>query len=253
MSKLRRNIQDQRVLNLIRKYLNTGVDIDIRRVEGVPQGSPLSPLLSNIYLHMLDTELTKRGHKFVRYADDCQIFVKSSMAATRVMQSISRYLNIKLKLRINNQKSKIRKDCEFLGYVIDGESLKISGKNLKEFKYSIRKITRRAGGNNLYAVINKLNKIINGWYEYFKYQTDKKLFSKLDSWIRRRMRMYQFCALKTGKRRLEEFMKVRMPYEKAYKYAYTFSGPWRTSAGQGMCTALSNKRLKAMGLPTLKR
>jgi RNA-directed DNA polymerase len=253
MSKLRRNIKDQRVLDLIRKYLNTGVELDTVREEGVPQGSPLSPLLSNIYLHMLDTELTRRKLKFVRYADDCQIFVGSAEAAERVMKSVSSYLETKLKLRINRNKSRTGTICDFLGYTITAKELKISKDSLKQFKYSIRKATRRAGGRDLRTVVSRLKKLINGWYEYFKYQSDKKLFKQLDRWIRRRLRAYQFRAMKTGKRRLEEFLKAGLPYETAYRFAHTFSGPWKTSVGHGMSAALSNNYLKAIGLVSLER
>jgi RNA-directed DNA polymerase len=253
MSKLARNIRDQRVLDLIRKYLNAGISLEREEREGVPQGSPLSPLLSNVYLHMLDCELERRKHKFVRYADDCRIFVRSLKAAERVMQSISRFLEIKLKLRVNQQKSRIDNKCHFLGYVITRKRLDISAANLRDFKYNIRMKTRRSRGISLQYLIQSLKPLINGWYEYFKYQSDKGLFKKLDSWIRRRLRAHQFCALKTGKNRLKEFTKAGLDYDTAYRFAYTFSGPWRTSIGNGMCAAMSNNYLKAIGLPDLYR
>lgn len=253
MSKLYENIKDRRVTDLIRKYLNAGLTIVKEEKEGVPQGSPLSPLLSNIYLHMLDKELSKRGHYFVRYADDCQIFVKSPKAAERVMDSISKFLEQKLKLKVNQEKSRIDTECHFLGYVITAKHLYVSSNSLKKFKHDIRMKTKRSRGIKLIYLIQDLKKLINGWYEYFKYQSQKDLFKRLDGWIRRRLRVHQFCALKTGKNRLKEFLRAGLDYDSAYRFAYTFSGPWKTSAGRAMAAALSNNYLKAMGVPDLKR
>jgi group II intron reverse transcriptase/maturase len=253
MSKLKRNIKDQRVLNLIRKYLNAGMNLNDEERVGVPQGSPLSPLLSNIYLHMLDSELEERGHIFVRYADDCQIFVRSEMAAQRVMKSISKFLEAKLKLKINQQKSRIGEDCKFLGYIITDSELKISQNSLKKFKYNIRRLTRKAGGRRLTCVLRDLKPVINGWYEYFKYQTDLILFDKLDKWIRRRLRSYEFRAMKTGANRLKKFLECNLSYDDAYKCAYTNSGPWKTSLAIGMSKLLNNNYLKKLGLVSLVR
>jgi RNA-directed DNA polymerase len=253
MSKLKRNIKDQRVLNLIRKYLNAGMNLNEDERVGVPQGSPLSPLLSNIYLHMLDSELEKRGHIFVRYADDCQIFVRSEMAAQRVMKSISKFLEAKLKLKINQQKSRIGEDCKFLGYIITDSELKISQNSLKKFKYNIKRLTRKAGGRRLTSVLRDLKPVINGWYEYFKYQTDLVLFDKLDKWIRRRLRSYEFRAMKTGANRLKKFLECKLSYDDAYKCAYTNSGPWKTSLAIGMSKLLNNNYLKKLGLVSLVR
>lgn len=253
MSKLARNIKDQRVLDIIRKYLNAGIMLDGEDGRGVPQGSPLSPLLSNIYLHMLDTELNKRGHHFVRYADDCQIFVKSQKAAERVMNSISKFLKQKLKLKVNQEKSKIGSKCQFLGYEITAKKLSVSTSSLKKFKYKIRMQTKRTRGIKLIYLIHGLKPLINGWFEYFKYHSDQKLFKELDRWIKRRLRVHQFISLKTGKNRLKEFLKAGLDYDTAYRFAYTFSGPWKTSAGRAMCSALSSNYLQKLGLPELYR
>ena len=176
MTKLREMISDQRVLDLIRKFLNSGIDLE--GGSGVPQGSPISPLLSNIYLDELDKELEKRGHKFVRYADDCRIFVKSIKASERVMASISHYLRSRMKLKINETKSNISQATNILGFVITDERILVSESNIKRFKDKVRQMTKIRGGKSLKEVIGSLKVVIKGWYEYFRIQEDKWLFSR---------------------------------------------------------------------------
>lgn len=252
MSKLKSMIGDQRVLNLIRKYLNSGI-LNEMGGEGVPQGSPLSPLLSNIYLDELDKELEKRGHKFVRYADDCKIFVKSQKSADRVKASISRYLSRKMKLKINEAKSNIGKTSYILGFIINKDQIKVSAENIKKFKDKIRKIAKIKGGKSMTQVIKQLKDQINGWYEYFKIQEIKNLFQSLDGWIRRRIRAIYYKQLKNGTTRLAEFLKNGISYDRAYRCAYSSKKAWQVSRFDVMQQILSNKILKGMGLVSLMR
>ncbi len=251
MTKLRGMISDQRVLDLIRKFLNSGIDIE--GGDGVPQGSPISPLLSNIYLDELDKELEERGHKFVRYADDCSIFVRSKKAAERVMENISHYLLGKMKLKVNKTKSNIGPTANLLGFVITDEKIKVSESNIKKFKDKVRQLTPIRGGRSLVEVIRSLKLFINGWYEYFKIQEHKDLFKSLDGWIRRRLRAIYYNQLKNGRTRLVEFMKRGIKYERAYKYAYSSKKAWHSSRSDVMQEILNNNKLKGMGLVSLAR
>lgn len=249
MSKLKDKIQDQRVLDLIRRYLNSGVAIE----KGVPQGSPLSPLLANIYLDELDRELEKRGHKFVRYADDIKIMKKKQKAAIRVMSSIKKYLREKLHLNTNEAKSKIGKECEFLGYKVTCKGYEVTVGNIQKFKEKIRAITKIRGGKSLDTMIKELKPLINGWYEYFKLQNSKSLFKTLDGWTRRRLRACYWLQLKHGYRRLGEFIKQGIKYDRAYKCAYSSRGAWFNSRGDVIQHTLNNNKLKGMGLVCLSR
>ncbi len=197
MSRLSKKIGDKRLLHLIRRYLQSGImvgGVNLVRTKGTPQGSPLSPLLSNIVLDELDKELEKRGHCFVRYADDFSIFVRSQRAGERVKESISAYLTTKLKLKVNQEKSVC---CEsgqtkFLGHTIlnDG-TLTIADASVKRLKTKVRAITKRNRGRSLEQVVSELTPILRGWLNYFKYASCKKLLRNLDAWIRRKLRCYR--------------------------------------------------------------
>ena len=199
MGKLRKDIQDKRVLKLIRAYLNAGVMEDgvVRTSEeGTPQGGPLSPLLSNIVLDDFDSELEKRGHKFVRYADDCNIYVKTPRAGERVMKSVKEFIEKKLKLKVNEKKSKVDKPAKrkFLGYSFfekNGEAMRrIARESIERFKERVRGITRPTRRIKFIDLIRELKLYLTGWKNYFKYSDSKTTLRGLDEWVRHRIRSF---------------------------------------------------------------
>jgi group II intron reverse transcriptase/maturase len=197
MQQLSEKIKDKALLLLIRRYLQSGVmvgGVSTVRLKGTPQGSPLSPLLSNIVLDELDKELERRGHRFVRYADDFSIFVRSQRASERVKESISLYLTERLKLKVNQEKSICcqSNETKFLGYTILKEgTLVVATSSEKRLKNKVRLITKRNRGKSLIQVISELNPILRGWLNYFKYASCKRLLRNLDAWIRRKLRCYR--------------------------------------------------------------
>jgi RNA-directed DNA polymerase len=204
MSRLARKIGDKRVLSLIRRFLEAGMMQDgvvIEREEGTPQGSPLSPLLANVLLDELDKELEARGHRFCRYADDCNIYVRSEAAGQRVLTSVTEWIESKLKLRVNRQKSASgrTRDRKFLGYRLIGSIVTPAKANIKRFKDKVRKITKRKRGRSSKQVIAELNALIRGWVNYFSLTSMKGLMRELDGWIRRRMRALVLKHLKKPK------------------------------------------------------
>ena len=257
MYQLSLTIGDKRLLGLIRKYLQSGILIDgvvSQRTEGTPQGSPLSPLLSNIVLDELDKELERRGHKFVRYADDCNIYVRSQEAGERVMKSISNFIESKLKLIVNKEKSQV---CEvnqtkFLGYTIQKDgNLSIATKSIDRFKEKVRSITKRNRGIKFEQVIAELTPVMRGWLNYFHHARCKSLLKKLDSWIRRKLRCYR---LKQCKRTitLQQFLKSRgVDTWHSWTLALSGVGYWRKSGCPQAHQALSNKWFNEVGLYNL--
>ena len=214
MSRIARKIKDKRVLHLIRLYLQAGAmigGIESPREEGTPQGSPLSPLLSNIYLDEFDKELEKRGHTFCRYADDCNIYVRSEKAGLRVMKSIQDFLKKKLKLNVNGAKSKVGKTGgrKFLGFTIEKRMgttrIRIATKAISRFKDKIRYICQRGRGRKMEETINKdLKPVLRGWINYFKLTDAETMLGKLDSWIRRKLRKIIWEQLKRRFTRAKE-------------------------------------------------
>ena len=247
MSKLFSIIKDQRVLDLIRKYLNTGLSL-----QGVPQGGPLSPLLSNLYLDDLDKELTRRRLSFVRYADDVVIFVNTERVAKKVFNGVKKYLNTKLKLHINEGKSEIGKSIKFLGFDITKKYLQVNLDSIKAFKNKIRECTKIRGGKSMEQILRELKPVIRGWGNYFAPQTSRLTFKRLDKWIRRRVRACRYGQLKNGKTRLSAFLETGIKYDRAYRCAYSSRGIWHASRGDVMQEVLSNKRLKGIGLISLE-
>lgn len=257
MYRLSTTIGDKTLLGLIRKYLQSGIMVDgvlSQRTEGTPQGSPLSPLLSNIVLDELDKELERRGLKFVRYADDCNIYVRSLKAGERVMESVRNFIETKLKLLVNKEKSQV---CEvnhtiFLGYTIQKDGiLNIAKKSVERFKEKIRKITKRNRGVKLEQVIAELIPVMRGWLNYFHRARCKSLLKNLDSWIRRKLRCYR---LKQCKRviTLQQFLKSRgVDTWLSWILALSGKGHWRKSGCPQMHQALSNKWFDEAGLYNL--
>jgi len=255
-----RKIKDKRVLKLIRKYLNSGVMLkgtQVKTEEGAPQGGPLSPLLSNILLDELDKELERRGHKFCRYADDCNIYVKSKRAGERVLESITKFLKQKLKLKVNREKSAVSSPTrrKFLGYSFyysKGEvRFRVHDKSYKRLNDKIRKVTNRNISMNFKDRLKKLKEIIVGWVNYFKIADMKNKLKGLDEWIRRRLRA---CIWKTWKRvktRFRNLVKLKVPRHKAWEYANTRKGYWRISKSPILNKTITNQRLTNYGFTSL--
>ena len=261
MGKLAKDIQDKRLLLLIRRYLNAGIMLNgcrVRSEEGTPQGGPLSPLLSNIVLHELDEELENRGHKFVRYADDCNIYVRSKRAGERVMESIRKFVESDLKLKVNLKKSAVDRPWKrtFLGisFLWDYEKrIRISGENLRRFKRRIRQLTNKSWGISMEERLKKLKSYLIGWINYFRMIQTPSVFETLDGWIRRRLRacfLKQWKKPKTVKRNL---IKLGLTIDKAARIAYSRKGTWRLSITQQIHYVLGLKFWDKIGLISLRK
>lgn len=258
MAALSRDIGDKRVLHLIRRFLTAGImegGLVSVRTEGTPQGSPLSPLLSNIVLHELDEELTRRGHKFVRYADDQNIYVKSESAGKRVMASVTRFVTKRLQLKVNESKSAVDRPWKrkLLGYTFTakGSRRKVSAQAIERFKSKVRNITRRTGGKSVKQVVGKLQQLIRGWRAYFGLAEVSRDFKLLDSWIRRKLR----CLIwkQWGKARYRELKRRGVRTYTAWVTTKSGRGPWRLSNSPAVLQALPAKVLSSLGLPTLSK
>lgn len=257
MSLVLMRIKDRRVVTLIHRYLKAGVLIGENyheTPEGTPQGGPLSPLLANLLLDKLDKELECRKHHFVRYADDCNIYVKSARSGRRVMAGITEYLKGKLKLSVNEAKSAVDRPWKraFLGFTFTRRRpnrRKTSNKALKRFKEEIRRITRRTRGVTLMKVVKDLKSYLTGWKLYFGFSEAKSVFQGLDSWIRRRLRCYIWKQWgRAGYRRLVEHGVTR---DLAWFTAKSAHGPWRISQSPALSFALPKKYFVGLGLPLL--
>jgi len=257
MSKLAMKIGDARVLMLIRRYLQAGMMSDglmQPRTEGAPQGGPLSPLLSNILLTDLDRELERRGHAFCRYADDCNIYVSSLAAGQRVMESVVRFLEEKLRLRVNRGKSAVAKvgERKFLGHrlLLNGK-LGISPKSIQRAKEKIRKITSRVGGNSLAQVIVALNLFLIGWITYYRYAACRFELQCLDEWIRRRLRSLRLKQRKRGKSIARFLRRLGVSPSQAAKLGSSGKGPWRLAKTRQLNAPMSVKWFHQQGLQSL--
>ena len=255
MALLARRITDKGLLGLIRQILRGGIlDEGLQTVLGVPQGGPLSPLLSNVVLDELDQELERRGHRFCRYADDCNIFVRTERAAERVLASITDYVEGRLLLRVNRRKSAIGRSEErtFLGHVITRKGLKLADKSLKRFKARIREITSRNRGVSLGQVIAELNRYTQGWVGYFRYAQCRWVLRELDSWIRRKLRCYRLkqCNRVNAVRRFLQGLGVSR--SAAWRLARSGKGWWRKSISPPAYWAMTNKWFKEQGLAGLE-
>jgi RNA-directed DNA polymerase len=256
MHRLWKRIQDKRLLRLIRAYLKAGLmlgGVTSIRTEGMPQGGPLSPLLSNILLDDLDKELEKRGHKHLRYADDCNIYVKSKAAGERVLKSISRYVEGRLKLRINVEKSAVARPWErkFLGYSVTRHKeakLKVSTSSIKRLKDKLKDIFRRGRGCAVSTAIKQLSPIIRGWISYFKCSEVKGVFEELDGWLRRKIRVLYWRRWKKPKTRERKLKQLGIEAERAWKSANNGRGPWWNAGASHMNHAIPTRYLRNLGL-----
>jgi len=259
MQKLSAKIDDGRVLRLIRRYLQAGMMADgivSPRTEGTPQGGPLSPLLSNILLTELDRELERRGHTFCRYADDCNIYVRSWQAGERIMASITRFLVEKLKLTVNATKSAVASPWKrtFLGYSLTwhkAPKLRIAPTSLKRLKDKIRDVLQGARGRNLKKVISELNPILRGWMAYYKLTETKRALEELDGWIRHKLRCSLWRQWKRPYTRAKNLMKAGLTEERASRSAFNQRGPWWNSGASHMNQAFPKSFFDRLGLVSL--
>ena len=259
MSRVARKVRDERVLKLIRRYLEAGLMADgivSTRTEGTPQGGPLSPLLSNILLTDLDRELERRGHKFCRYADDCNIYVRSEMAGRRAMTAITDYLERSLKLRVNREKSAVARpwDRKFLGYSFTWHKrarLKIAEGSLKRLKDRVREIVVGNASRNLAGTISELNPALRGWMSYFRLTEVKGVLQDLDGWIRRKLRCLLWRQWKRPTTRNRKMQARGLDGTRAWKSASNGRGPWWNAGASHMNAAYPKSYFDALGLVSL--
>jgi RNA-directed DNA polymerase len=257
MARLARHVSDKRLLRIVRRFLEAGMMWDgvcAERYEGMPQGGPLSPLLANLLLDDLDKELERRGHHFCRYADDCNIYVGTQKAGERVMASVTRFLEEKLRLRVNREKSAVAavQERQFLGYRIlwDGR-LAIAPRSLERAKRRIRQITRRNRGISLEQMIGELNSYLTGWVTYFRYAACKSHLKRLDEWIRRRLRCVRLKQRKRAKSIADFLQSLGVPEWNAWILALSGKGWWRKSGAPQANQAMSIAWFRAQGLVSL--
>jgi len=260
MRMLSETIQDGRVVSLIRKYLRSGVMINgvvMDTEEGTPQGGNLSPLLSNVMLNELDSELEKRGLKFCRYADDCNIYVKSRKSAERVKASITKFIEQKLKLRVNEEKSAVDRPWKrkFLGFSFyhkkDGVGIRVHAQSVKKFKKKLKEITGRSNAMSMSQRKVKLKQLITGWVNYFCIADMRKLVATLDEWLRRRIRMCLWKQWKRIKTKHDNLVRLGMKNFKAWEYANTRKSYWRIAGSPVLSRTITNKCLMKWGFPTI--
>src|SRR5215472_3203519 len=259
MGHIAQRIEDKRLLKLIRAFLNAGVmenGLVSPSVEGTPQGGPFSPLLSNVVLDELDRELERRGLRFVRYADDSNIYVRSERAGQRVMKNVTRFITQKLKLKVNEAKSAVAQPQQrkFLGFSFtDGPEVKraIAPKALDRFKHRIREITRRAKSVSMKETIAELAPYMRGWRGYFGFCETPEVLIYLTRWIRLRLRAARWRQWKTPRRRLEALLALGVYPRLAQNTAGSGLGPWHLARAKALSVGLSNAYFKSLGLPTL--
>lgn len=261
MNTLAKRVQDRTLLKLIRKYLQAGVMINgvvSRTEEGTPQGGPLSPLLSNIVLDELDKELEVRGHKFVRYADDCNIYVKSKRAGERTMENVQRFVEGKLRLKVNEKKSAVDRPWrrKFLGFSFTPSKepkVRIARESIKRMKKKVREITSRKMPYSMEYRIQRLNQYLIGWCGYFSLADTKSVFSKLDGWIRRRLRMCLWKEWKKPRTKVRNLIKLGVPTWKAHEWGNSRKGYWRISNSPILHNTLGNSYWSNQGLKSLQK
>lgn len=259
MSRMAHRIKDRRLLKLIRRYLEAGMMVDgvvESHKEGTPQGSPLSPLLSNVLLDELDKELEKRGHRFCRYADDCNVYVRSKAAGERVMASLERFLLERLKLKLNRGKSKVDRPwkSKYLGYSVTMEyktRLKVSRESVKRAKAELRELFRRGRGRSLARVIQEVNEFTRGWLGYYRLAQTHNVFEEMDEWLRRRLRWILWRQWKKPRTRAKKMMQLGLDKERAWKSAMHGRGAWWNAGASHMNAAISSLWLQDRGFLSL--
>ena len=261
MARVAKRITDKRVLKMIRACLNAGIMLGglvSPRHQGMPQGSPLSPLLSNVMLDDLDRELERRGHRFVRYADGSNIYVRSQRAGERVMASVSQFITKKLKLKVNEAKSAVARPWErkFLGFRIteDPEPKRaIAPESIKRFKQRVRELTSSQRGQSVQHVIAELRRYLIGWRGYYGFCETPWALSSLDNWIRRRLRSYIWRQWGTFTKRRAQIIKLGVSVHEATRTAASSKGPWHLSRSKAMHIALNKAYFISLGVPTLEQ
>jgi RNA-directed DNA polymerase len=259
MARIAKRVDDKRLLKLIRAFLNAGVmenGLLSPSVEGTPQGGPLSPLLSNIVLDELDRELERRGHRHVRYADDCNIYVRSERAGQRVMMSITRFITQRLKLKVNEAKSAVARPQErkFLGFSFtDGPEIRraIAPKALMRFKDKIREITRQAKGISIETTVKRLATYMVGWRGYFGFCETPEVLIGLVRWVRLRLRCALWRQWKTPRRRRAALLQLGVRPRLAANTAGSGRGPWYLARSKALSVGASNTYFRSLGLPSL--
>lgn len=260
MHRISKRVKDKRVLRLIRFYLKSGImlkGVRIKSDEGTPQGGPLSPLLANIVLDDLDKELEERGHKFCRYADDINIFVKTKRAGQRVMKSITNFLEIRLRLKVNKEKSAVDRPSKrkFLGFTFykasKGYDIRIHDKSVKRFKDKIKYVTSRSYSISIDERIRKLNQITTGWVNYYHIARAKGIMQKLDEWTRRRLRMCIWKQWKKPKTKIKNLISFGIQKCKAYEWGNTRKGYWRIANSPILSRTLTNKYFDKLSYKSL--
>ena len=259
MSRLARRIEDKRILRLIRRYLQAGMMWDglvSQRTEGTPQGGPLSPLLSNVLLDELDKELERRGHRFVRYADDCNIYVRSRHAGERVLASIERFLRDRLRLTVNRDKSAVDRPWKrkFLGYTFTMHyqpKLKVAPESVKRFKGRLREMFRRGRGRSLASLATDLRPVLIGWVSYYRKSQVRITFEELDQWIRRKLRVVLWRQWKRPRTRAKNLIQRGLSPERAWTSAMNGRGPWWNAGASHLNRAVPTRVLSQLGLVSL--
>jgi RNA-directed DNA polymerase len=259
MSRVARRVRDKKVLLLIRRYLQAGMmegGLVSPRAEGTPQGGPLSPLLSNVLLDELDKELERRGHRFVRYADDCNIYVRSRRAGERVLDSVERFVTGRLRLRVNREKSAVDRPWarKFLGYTVTMHrqpKLKVAPQSVHRLKAKLRPMLRRGRGCNLGRVAESLTRVLRGWVAYYKLAEVKASFEQLDQWLRRKLRCILWRQWKRHRTQFRELCRRGLDPERARQSAWNGRGPWWNAGARHMNHAVPTSALRGLGLISL--